>query len=63
MQKRRWEQIESYALNFFQERGYSRMLAREPFESTAAYANGDMVRHTTSPARKRDEDGVMSSEV
>lgn len=44
MQKRRLEQIERYVLNFLQERGQSRILARELFESTAAYANADMVR-------------------
>lgn len=44
MEKRRLEQIERYIINFFQERGQSRILARELFDSTAAYANADMVR-------------------
>jgi len=44
MEKRRLEQIERYVINFFQERGQSRLLARELFDSTAAYANADMVR-------------------
>ena len=44
MEKRRLEQIERYVINFLQERGQTRILARELFESTAAYANADMVR-------------------
>jgi hypothetical protein len=44
MEKRRLEQIERYVINFFRERGQSRLLARELFDSTAAYANADMVR-------------------
>lgn len=44
MEKRRLEQIERYVVNFFQERGQTRILARELFESTAVYANADIVR-------------------
>jgi hypothetical protein len=44
MEKRRLEQIERYVINFFQESGQTRILARELFESTAIYANADMVR-------------------
>ena len=44
MEKRRLEQIERYIINFFRERGQTRILARELFDSTAAYANADMVR-------------------
>ena len=44
MEKRRLEQIERYVINFLQERGQSRILARELFDSTAAYANADLVR-------------------
>ena len=44
MEKRRLEQIERYIINFFHERGQTRILARELFESTAVYANADMVR-------------------
>jgi len=44
MERHRLEQIESYVINFFQERGQSRILARELFDSTAAYANADIVR-------------------
>lgn len=44
MEKRRLEQIERYVINFFQERRQSRLLARELFDSTAAYANADIVR-------------------
>jgi hypothetical protein len=44
MEKSRLEQIERYIINFFRERGRTRIVARELFESTAAYANADMVR-------------------
>ena len=44
MEKSRLEQIERYIINFFREGGHTRILARELFESTAAYANADMVR-------------------
>jgi len=44
MEKRRLEQIERYVINFLQERRQHRILARELFESTGAYANADMVR-------------------
>jgi hypothetical protein len=44
MEKSRLVQIERYIINFLQERGHTRIVARELFESTAAYANADMVR-------------------
>ena len=44
MDNRRLEQIEKYIINFFQEQQHSRILAKELFESTSAYANADMVR-------------------
>jgi hypothetical protein len=44
MKKSRLEQIERYIINFLRERGHTRILARELFDSTAAYANADMVR-------------------
>jgi hypothetical protein len=44
MEKRRLEQIESYVIDFLRGRGQARILARELFESTAAYANADLVR-------------------
>jgi hypothetical protein len=44
MEKRRLEQIERCVIDFFQERAKSRLLARELFDSTAAYANADIVR-------------------
>ena len=44
MDKRRLEQIERYIINFFQEQQQSRILAKELFASTSAYANADMVR-------------------
>ena len=44
MDKRRLEQIEQYVINFFQEQQHTRILAKDLFESTTAYANGDIVR-------------------
>ena len=44
MEKSRLVQIEKYIINFFREGGHTRILARELFESTAAYVNADMVR-------------------
>jgi hypothetical protein len=44
MDKRRLEQIEKYIINFFQEQQHTRILAKELFDSTTAYANADIVR-------------------
>jgi hypothetical protein len=44
MEKRRLEQIEKYVLTFFQEQQQVRILAKDLFESTTAYANADTVR-------------------
>ena len=44
MDKRRLEQIEKYIIKFFQEQQYTRILAKDLFESTSAYANADIVR-------------------
>ena len=44
MNKRRLEQIEKYVIGFFLGREQTRILARELFESTTAYANADIVR-------------------
>ena len=44
MDKRRLEQIEQYIASFFQERQQTRILAKELFDSTGAYANADIVR-------------------
>ena len=44
MDKHRLEQIEKYVIGFFQAREQTRILAKELFESTSAYANADMVR-------------------
>lgn len=44
MEKRRLQQIENYVLGFFQAQQQTRILARELFDSTGAYANSDMVR-------------------
>ena len=44
MNKRRLEQIEKYVIGFFQARRQTRILAKELFDSTSAYANADMVR-------------------
>jgi hypothetical protein len=44
MNKHRLEQIEKYIISFFQARQQTRILAKELFESTSAYANADIVR-------------------
>ena len=44
MEKSRLEQIERYIISFLRECGHTRILARDLFESTAVYANADMVR-------------------
>jgi hypothetical protein len=44
MDKRRLEQIERYVIGFFQAQQQSRILAKELFESTGAFANSDIVR-------------------
>ena len=44
MDKRRLQQIEQYVLSFMQDHNETRILARELFESTSAYANADIVR-------------------
>ena len=44
MDRRRLEQIERYVLGFFQAQGRPRVLANELFDSTAEFANADMVR-------------------
>jgi hypothetical protein len=44
MDKRRLEQIERYVLGFFQSQQRTRILAKELFNSTAEFANADLVR-------------------
>ncbi len=44
MDKRRLEEIERYIISFFQELQQSRILAKDLFDSTTAYANADIVR-------------------
>lgn len=44
MDKRRLEEIERYVISFFQELQRSRILAKDLFDSTTAYANADIVR-------------------
>ena len=44
MDKRRLAEIEQYIVNFFQEQQQSRILAKDLFDSTTAYANADIVR-------------------
>jgi hypothetical protein len=44
MEKHRLVQIEKYIINFFQEQQQTRILAKDLFDSTSAYANADMVR-------------------
>lgn len=44
MDKYRLAAIEKYIINFFQEQQQSRILAKDLFDSTDAYANADIVR-------------------
>jgi hypothetical protein len=44
MDRRRLGQIEEYVLGYFQARKHTRILAKELFDSTTEYANGDIVR-------------------
>lgn len=44
MEKQRLRQIEQYVLGFFKAQEQTRILAKELFESTGAYANADIVR-------------------
>lgn len=44
MDRRRLEQIEQYVLGFFQTTGQLRIPAQELFDSTAEFANADIVR-------------------
>ena len=44
MEKRRLERIEQYNFTLFRDRGTPRLLAKEIFESTDVFANGDLVR-------------------
>jgi hypothetical protein len=44
MDKRRLEQTEQYVLGFFQTAGRPRVAAPELFDSTAEFANADLVR-------------------
>jgi len=44
MDRRRLEEIERYVINFIQEQGQSRIVAKDLFDSTTAYANADIVR-------------------
>jgi hypothetical protein len=44
MDSRRLQRIEQYILGFFQSQGQTRILAKDLFDSTAAFANADLVR-------------------
>ncbi|HEU4713783.1 MAG TPA: hypothetical protein VFS76_19605 [Pyrinomonadaceae bacterium] len=44
MDKQRLERIERYILGFIQNRQQTRILAKDLFDSTAEYANADIVR-------------------
>ena len=44
MDKRRRELIERYILGFFQTQPQTRILAKDLFDSTSAFANADIVR-------------------
>ena len=44
MNKRRLEQIENYIVSFFRAQQHTRILAKDLFQSTSAFANADIVR-------------------
>jgi len=44
MDRRRLEQIERYVLDFFRTAGRTRIVAQDLFDSTAEFANADIVR-------------------
>lgn len=44
MDRSRLEQIEKHVISFFQARQQTRILAKELFDSTNAFANADIVR-------------------
>jgi len=44
MDKLRLERIEEYVLNFFRAQQHTRILAKDLFDSTTAFANADLVR-------------------
>ncbi len=44
MEKQRLQRVEQYILGFFQRRQQVRILAKELFDSSAEYANADLVR-------------------
>jgi len=44
MDKHRLAEIERFVINFFQEQQQPRILAKDLFDSTTAYANADIVR-------------------
>jgi hypothetical protein len=44
MDKHRLAEIERYIINFIQGQQHSRILAKDLFDSTTVYANGDIVR-------------------
>jgi len=44
MEKRKLQTIEQYIFDLFRERGSSRLLAKEVFDSTAKFSNADLVR-------------------
>ncbi|HSE31515.1 MAG TPA: hypothetical protein VLA93_08045 [Pyrinomonadaceae bacterium] len=44
MEKRKLQTIEQYIFDLFRERGSSRLLAKEVFDSTGEFSNADLVR-------------------
>ena len=44
MEKRRLQEIEKYIISFFLGQHHARILAKDLFDSTTAYANADIVR-------------------
>ena len=53
MDKQRLARIEEYVFGLFRAAGTTRLLAREVFESTADYANADLVRAFEDLEKKR----------
>lgn len=53
MEKQRLARIEQYILGFFQRRQQGRILAEELFDSTAEFANADLVRALEDLEKKR----------
>ena len=58
MDKRRLEQIEKYVIGFFRGQGHTRILAKDLFDSTGAFANADIVRALEESREERARAGA-----